>query len=145
MANKLASFASDAVYRARRHILVDGVSLKPGDLLPSDSPLRADQRRIELMIQTRQLMPGSLDESGADSKKKKVAEAATSSATSTPTAAPAKVTAKADKPVVKKPSKPAIDVDDLSKTEVISHLTKLGLKTSGSKEQMVERLRIALS
>jgi len=150
---EIPNYAADGVYRAKTGIIVHGIKLEAGDPLPSDSPLRKDLRRLELLCRQGQIVPSS--ESHVKAATKKVAVPPTTvPATKPPEPAapvktiPVKAKAKDAKTEVKKPakvSKPKIDVDSLSKSELIKHLEDLGLRTNGPKEQLAERLRIALS
>jgi hypothetical protein len=49
-------FDAGTVYTVLRAMTVHGVQLKAGDTLPTDSPLRQDPTRLEVLCRTRQLV-----------------------------------------------------------------------------------------
>lgn len=68
----LDTYSPDGNYQVLRKMIVGGVTLVPGDILPHDSVIREQRRKIESLCRQRKLAPAAAQvEAKAASKAKK--------------------------------------------------------------------------
>jgi hypothetical protein len=99
---------------------VHGVQLKAGDTLPTDSPLRQDPTRLEVLCRTRQLV---------------VTQA--SGQTAVPNMAPVAEESKTE-------TAPAVDLSQLTGPQLVRECKVRGLPAWGNKDVLRQRLRKAM-
>ncbi len=111
-------FPADTNYVVLRKILIGGVQLQPGDLLPVDSPARTIPNRLEALVRMRYLTP---QVTAAVSEEAPPAE-----------------------PSVKMTPVPVMDISVMTGPQLIKACKQLGLPVHGNKDQLRKRLRNAL-
>lgn len=122
----------DTTYRSLRNMTVNGVQLKPGDLLPADSPIRKMPSRLQVLVRTGMLSP-------------ELTLSTTMGAAYLPVT-PAPEPPKAPEEVMEVATEPnkMIDISKMKGTELRKACVSLGLSTHGSNDQVRARLRNAL-
>jgi len=113
-------FDAGTVYTVLRAMTVHGVQLKAGDTLPTDSPLRQDPTRLELLCRTRQMV---------------VVQA--SGQTAVPDTAP--VAEESETETVS-----ALDLSQLTGPQLVRACKDRGLPAWGNKDALRQRLRKAM-
>ena len=116
-------FDAGTVYTVLRAMTVHGVQLKAGDTLPTDSPLRQDPTRLEVLCRTRQLVvtqaPRQTEEPDRSFFTPPVAEAEVE-------------------------SEPVLDLSQLTGPQLVRACKDRGLPAWGNKDVLRQRLRKAM-
>lgn len=115
----------DADYTMLKPLKVSGVALDRGDLLPTDSPLRQNPRRLESLCRNRYMRPG-LPETTAPAK---------AAAVSVPKVVVEEVKQKAT----------SDDLDQMSIAQLRDRCRELGINASGGYTPLRERIRFKLA
>lgn len=116
-------FDAGTVYTVLRAMTVHGVQLKKGDTLPTDSPLRQDPTRLEVLCRTRQLVVTQASGQVRDSDR---------SASDSPVAE------------VEPESAPVLDLSQLTGPQLVRACKDRGLPAWGNKDVLRQRLRKAM-
>ena len=113
-------FDAGTVYTVLRAMTVHGVQLKAGDTLPTDSPLRQDPTRLEVLCRTRQLVVTQASGQRLVPDKVPVAEESETETAS------------------------ALDLSQLTGPQLVRECKDRGLPAWGNKDVLRQRLRKAM-
>lgn len=117
-------FDAGTVYTVLRAMTVHGVQLKAGDTLPTDSPLRQDPTRLEVLCRTRQMV---------------VTQASTAKVEG-----PDRIVSDSPVAEVESESVPVLDLSQLTGPQLVRACKDRGLPAWGNKDVLRQRLRKAM-
>ena len=118
-------FDAGTVYTVLRAMTVHGVQLKAGDTLPTDSPLRQDPTRLEVLCRTRQLVVTQASGQIVDE-------------------AEILLVAAEEQAESEEATVPAVDLSQLTGPQLVKACRDRGLPAWGNKDVLRQRLRKAM-